>query len=101
LPCPDFYHQLYRFGAFVQLLWQKQVRGLSQLLPQEIVHDDDENITIKELGERFSDLNQRKVTELDMMRNGKLRKNTSETFPRAEEHPFFHSGICGNATMAE
>ena len=47
---------------------KKQVRGLSQLLPQEIVHDDDENITIKELGERFSDLNQRKVTELDMMK---------------------------------
>ncbi|CAH0217569.1 ATP-binding protein [Chryseobacterium sp. WG14] len=47
---------------------RKQVRGLSQLLPQEIVHDHDENITIKELGERFSDLNQRKVTEIDMMK---------------------------------
>jgi two-component system phosphate regulon sensor histidine kinase PhoR len=35
-----------------------------QLLPQEIVHDDDENITIKELGERFSDLNQQKVLKL-------------------------------------
>ncbi|GEN68277.1 two-component sensor histidine kinase [Chryseobacterium rhizosphaerae] len=47
---------------------RKQVRGLSQLLPQEIVHDHDENITIKELGERFSDLNQQKVTEIDMMK---------------------------------
>ncbi|WP_294207846.1 ATP-binding protein [uncultured Chryseobacterium sp.] len=47
---------------------KKQVRGLSRILPQEIVHDQDENITIKELGERFSDLNQRKVTEIDMMK---------------------------------
>lgn len=47
---------------------RKQVRGLSRILPQEIVHDQDENITIKELGERFSDLNQRKVTEIDMMK---------------------------------
>ncbi|MBV8328790.1 ATP-binding protein [Chryseobacterium sp.] len=47
---------------------RKQVKGLSQILPQEIVHDNDENITIKELGERFSDLNQQKVTEIDMMK---------------------------------
>ncbi|MFC3158854.1 hypothetical protein ACFOEQ_10290 [Chryseobacterium arachidis] len=47
---------------------KKQVRGLSQLLPQEIVHDENENITIKELGQKFSDLNQQKVTELDMMK---------------------------------
>lgn len=47
---------------------RKQVKGLSGFLPQEIVHDQDENITIKELGERFSDLNQQKVTEIDMMK---------------------------------
>jgi len=47
---------------------RKQVKGLSQILPQEIVHDNDENITIKELGERFSDFNQQKVTEIDMMK---------------------------------
>ncbi len=47
---------------------KKQVRGLSRILPQEIVTHDNENITIKELGERFSDLNQKKITELDMMK---------------------------------
>lgn len=47
---------------------KKQVRGLSEILPQEIVHDNDENITIKQLGERFSDLNQQQVTEIDMMK---------------------------------
>lgn len=46
---------------------KKQVRGLSQILPQEIVNNNDENITIKELGERFSDLNQQKVSQIDMM----------------------------------
>lgn len=47
---------------------RKQVKGLSGILPQEIVHDHDENITIKELGERFSDLNQQKATEIDTMK---------------------------------
>ncbi|AZA84833.1 two-component sensor histidine kinase [Chryseobacterium lactis] len=47
---------------------RKQVKGLSQILPQEIVQDNDENITIKQLGERFSDLNQQQVTEIDMMK---------------------------------
>ncbi|HCN47921.1 MAG TPA: two-component sensor histidine kinase [Chryseobacterium sp.] len=47
---------------------RKQVKGLSGILPQEIVHDQDENITIKELGERFSDLNQQKATEIDTMK---------------------------------
>ncbi|MDN5397423.1 MAG: ATP-binding protein, partial [Chryseobacterium sp.] len=47
---------------------KKQVRGLSQMLPQEIVNDNNENITIRELGERFSDLNQQQITEIDMMK---------------------------------
>ena len=47
---------------------RKQVKGLSEILPQEMVHDNDENITIKELGERFSDLNQQRATEIDMMK---------------------------------
>lgn len=47
---------------------RKQVKGLSEILPQEMVNDNDENITIKELGERFSDLNQQKATEIDMMK---------------------------------
>ncbi|MBB4806076.1 two-component system phosphate regulon sensor histidine kinase PhoR [Chryseobacterium defluvii] len=47
---------------------KKQVRNISEILPQEIVHDHDENITIKELGERFSDLNQQKVSQIDMMK---------------------------------
>lgn len=47
---------------------RKQVKGLSGILPQEMVHDNDENITIKELGERFSDLNQQRATEIDMMK---------------------------------
>ncbi|WP_419870230.1 sensor histidine kinase [Chryseobacterium sp. CT-SW4] len=47
---------------------KKQVRRISDLLPEEIVHKDEENITIKELGERFSDLNQQKVSQIDMMK---------------------------------
>lgn len=47
---------------------KKQVRTISEILPQEIVNDNDENITIKELGERFSDLNQQKVSQIDMMK---------------------------------
>ncbi|MBP2616387.1 sensor histidine kinase [Chryseobacterium jejuense] len=47
---------------------RKQVKGLSGILPQEMVQDNDENITIKELGERFSDLNQQRATEIDMMK---------------------------------
>lgn len=47
---------------------RKQVKGLSGILPQEMVHNNDENITIKELGERFSDLNQQQATEIDMMK---------------------------------
>ncbi|ROI00412.1 sensor histidine kinase [Chryseobacterium daecheongense] len=47
---------------------KKQVRTISEILPQEMVNDNDENITIKELGERFSDLNQQKVSQIDMMK---------------------------------
>ena len=32
------------------------------------MQNHDENITIKELGERFSDLNQQQVSEIDMMK---------------------------------
>ncbi len=47
---------------------KKQVRRISNLLPEEMVQKNDENITIKELGERFSDLNQQKASEIDMMK---------------------------------
>ncbi|RKT01468.1 sensor histidine kinase [Chryseobacterium defluvii] len=47
---------------------KKQVRTISEILPQEMVNDNDENITIKELGERFSDLNQQKASQIDMMK---------------------------------
>ncbi|UOU96835.1 ATP-binding protein [Chryseobacterium daecheongense] len=47
---------------------KKQVRTISEILPQEMVNDNDENITIKELGERFSDFNQQKVSQIDMMK---------------------------------
>ncbi|MEG2510319.1 MAG: histidine kinase dimerization/phospho-acceptor domain-containing protein, partial [Chryseobacterium sp.] len=47
---------------------KKQIRNISKILPEELVYDDQDNITLKELGERFSDLNQRKVTEIDLMK---------------------------------
>jgi len=47
---------------------KKQVQKISKILPEEIVHHDQNNITLKELGERFSDFNQQKVTEMDMMK---------------------------------
>lgn len=47
---------------------KKQVRKISKILPEEIVYDNQDNITFKELSERFSDFNQQKVTEMDMMK---------------------------------
>lgn len=52
------------FGYYAK----KQVRNISKILPEEIVYDNQENITLKELGERFSDFNQQQVTEMDMMK---------------------------------
>ncbi|MBM7421428.1 MULTISPECIES: sensor histidine kinase [Chryseobacterium] len=47
---------------------KKQVRKISKILPEEIVYSDQNNITLKELGERFSDFNQQQLTEMDMMK---------------------------------
>lgn len=47
---------------------KKQVRKISKILPEEIIYSDQNNITLKELGERFSDFNQQQVTEMDMMK---------------------------------
>lgn len=47
---------------------KKQVRKISKILPEEIVYKNQDNITLKELGERFSDFNQQQVTEMDMMK---------------------------------
>ena len=58
--------------AVLELLFsyyaKKQVRNISKILPEEIVYDNQENITLKELGERFSDFNQQKVTEMEVMK---------------------------------
>lgn len=47
---------------------KKQIRNISKILPDEMVYDDQDNLTLKELGERFSDLNQKKVSEIDLMK---------------------------------
>ncbi|MBO6183092.1 MAG: GHKL domain-containing protein [Chryseobacterium sp.] len=47
---------------------KKQVRKISKILPEEILYSDQNNITLKELGERFSDFNQQQLTEMDMMK---------------------------------
>ena len=47
---------------------KKQVRKISEILPEEIAYDNQENITLKELGERFSDFNQQKNTEMEVMK---------------------------------
>jgi len=47
---------------------KKQVRKISKILPEEIIYSDQNNITLKELGERFSDFNQQQLTEMDMMK---------------------------------
>lgn len=52
------------FGYYTK----KQVRKISKILPEEIAYDNEENITLKELGERFSDFNQQKDTEMDLMK---------------------------------
>lgn len=58
--------------AVLELLFnyyaKKQVRKISKILPEEIVYSDQNNITLKELGERFSDFNQQQLTEMDMMK---------------------------------
>lgn len=46
---------------------KKQVRKISKILPEEIVYDNQDNITFKELSERFSTFNQQKVIEMDTM----------------------------------
>ncbi|MBQ0151631.1 MAG: GHKL domain-containing protein, partial [Chryseobacterium sp.] len=48
---------------------RNQLRKISKILPEEITYNPEENITLKELGERFSDFNQQKVTEMDMMKD--------------------------------
>ena len=48
---------------------KKQVRKISKILPEEIVYDNQENITLKELSERFSDFSQQKDTEMGVMKN--------------------------------
>lgn len=57
---------------FLKLLFsyyaKKQLRNISKILPEEITYNPEENITLKELGERFSYFNQQKVTEMDMMK---------------------------------
>lgn len=47
---------------------KKQVRKISKILPEEIVYDNQENITLKELSERFSDFSQQKDTEMGVMK---------------------------------
>ncbi len=47
---------------------KKQVRKISKILPEGITYADEDNITLKELGERVSDFNQQKVTEMDTMK---------------------------------
>lgn len=47
---------------------KKQVRKISKILPEEIVYDNQENITLKELSERFSDFSQQKDTEMEVMK---------------------------------
>lgn len=47
---------------------KKQVRKISKILPEEIIYSDQNNITLKELGERFSNFNQQQLTEMDMMK---------------------------------
>lgn len=47
---------------------KKQVRNISKILPEEIIYSNQDNMTLKELGERFSDFNQQQVTEMDMMK---------------------------------
>lgn len=47
---------------------KKQVQNISKILPEQIVYDDQDNITLRELGERFSDFNQQQISEMDMMK---------------------------------
>lgn len=47
---------------------QKQIKSISTNLPWEI-KDDEENLSFKTIGEKFSELNQQKSSEIDMMKD--------------------------------
>lgn len=48
---------------------KKQIQKISNILPDDFVQKTDENsISFKELGERFSDFNQQKETEIDVLK---------------------------------
>jgi len=77
---------------------KKQVRKISKILPEEIVYSDQNNITLKELGERFSDFNQQQLTEMDMMKEMEsYRKEYIGNVSHELKTPlFFDSRLCRN-----
>lgn len=47
---------------------KKQIRKMSSFLPEDVISDENNSISLTELGERFSELNQKNVSEIDMMK---------------------------------
>lgn len=47
---------------------KKQIKKISNILPNDFVQSNDESFTFKELGERFSDFNQQRDSEIDVLK---------------------------------
>jgi two-component system phosphate regulon sensor histidine kinase PhoR len=47
---------------------KRQIRKISPIFPEAIVHDDENNLNFKKLGERISEINKKNASELDTMK---------------------------------
>lgn len=47
---------------------KRQIRKISTILPEEIINEDETGLNFKVLGERVSEMNQKKTTEIDTMK---------------------------------
>lgn len=47
---------------------KKQIRKISTILPEELIHNDENDLNFRELGERVSEMTQKNATEIDTMK---------------------------------
>lgn len=47
---------------------KKQIRKISTILPEELIHNDENDMNFREFGERVSEMTQKNATEIDTMK---------------------------------
>ena len=70
---------------------KNQIRRITNILPEDIIHDYDSDLSFKELGEKMHEMNQRNA-EMDMMKERIYRKHIS----RAENTTFLDARLHRN-----